>query len=328
MKLEGKNILIPGGSGMIGRSLVDLLLNEKCKSITVVAMDDNVNLPEGVKYIKSDLRHFQNCIDVCKNIDIVFSLIGIKGSPKMMQEQPADFLVPGLQFNTNMMEAAMRNNVDWYLYTSSVGVYETAGVEVLREDDVWKTFVSKNDWHGGWAKRMGELQVDAYAIQYKRNNISIVRPGNVYGRYDNFDAENAMVIPSLISKAINSRDRKFSVWGDGRAERDFIHARDVARGMIYVVKNEITQPINLGSGEAVSIKSVAEIIAKETKTEIEWDTSKPVGDSRRLFDMSRAASYGFKCEITINEGIKDVIEWYQKNKLLTKSRYNSFKEKK
>ena len=101
------------------------------------------------------------------------------------------------------------------MYTSSVGVYETADVEVLREDDVWKTFVSKNDWHGGWAKRMGELQADAYSIQYKRNNISIVRPGNVYGRYDNFDSENAMVIPSLINKAINSEDGTFSVWGDG-----------------------------------------------------------------------------------------------------------------
>jgi GDP-L-fucose synthase len=227
-----------------------------------------------------------------------------------------------------MMEAAMREKVDWYLYTSSVGVYETEGVEVLKEDDVWKTFVSKNDWHGGWAKRMGELQVDAYAIQYKRDNISIVRPGNVYGRFDNFDAENAMVIPSLISKAVNSNDGTFSVWGDGRAERDFIHARDVARGMIHVVKNEVTKPINLGSGEAISIKSIAEAIARETNTKIEWDLSKPVGDSRRLFDMSRARSYGFECEVDIERGIKDTIKWYNENKTQTRSRYNSFKEKK
>ena len=326
MNLSGKNILIPGGSGMIGRELVNALLDKKCKSITVVSLDDNVDLPKGVNYIKSDLRYFKNCLKVCKDIDAVFSLIGIKGSPKMMKERPADFLVPNLQFNTNMMEAAMRSSVGWYLYTSSVGVYETEGVEVLREDDVWKTFVSKNDWHGGWAKRMGELQADAYSIQYKRNNISIVRPGNVYGRYDNFDSENAMVIPSLVSKAVNSKNGRFSVWGDGRAERDFIHARDVARGMIYVVENKVTEPVNLGSGVAVPIKKIAEIISDITENEIVWDTTKPTGDSRRLFDMNRAKSYGFECKISLEDGIRDVVDWYAKNKSITNSRYNSFTE--
>mgnify|MGYP003110966638 CR=1 FL=1 len=328
MDLREKNLLIPGGSGMIGRELVSLLVDKGCKNITVVSLDDNVNLPEGVKFVKSDLRSFDNCMEICKGVDVVFSLIGIKGSPKMMQERPADFMVPGLQFNTNLMEAAMRNNVEWYMYTSSVGVYETADVEVLREDDVWKTFVSKNDWHGGWAKRMGELQADAYSIQYKRNNISIVRPGNVYGRYDNFDSENAMVIPSLINKAINSEDGTFSVWGDGATQRDFIHARDVARGMIYVVENKVTEPINLGSGEAISIKYIAETISDLTGKKISWDTSKPSGDSKRLLDMNRASSYGFNCQISIEDGIKDVIDWYTDNKSETESRYNSFKERK
>tara|TARA_R110002020_G_scaffold223978_1_gene433358 strand:- start:4949 stop:5992 length:1044 start_codon:yes stop_codon:yes gene_type:complete len=328
MNLKNKKILIPGGSGMIGRELVNLLVEKGCNNITVASLDQNVELPPGVNFTRIDLRDFENCMSVCKNMDIVFSLIGIKGSPKMMQERPADFMVPGLQFNTNLMEAAMRSNVEWYLYTSSVGVYETHNVEVLKEDDVWKTFVSKNDWHGGWAKRMGELQADAYAIQYNRKNISIVRPGNVYGRYDNFDSDNAMVIPSLISKAINSDDGAFSVWGDGRTERDFIHARDVARGMIYVVENEVTEPINLGSGTAISIKQIAEIISDETNKKIVWDTTKPTGDSRRLLDMSRAKSHGFQCQISIKEGIQDVIEWYNENKNQTTTRYNSFKEEK
>ena len=150
----------------------------------------------------------------------------------------------------------------------------------------------------------------------------------MYGRYDNFDSENAMVIPSLINKAINSEDGTFSVWGDGATQRDFIHARDVARGMIYVVENKVTEPINLGSGEAISIKYIAEIISDLTGKEISWDTSKPSGDSKRLLDMNRARSYGFNCEIPIEEGIKDVIEWYTDNKAITESRYNSFKERK
>ena len=325
MILSGKKILVTGGSGMIGRELIDLLLNKKC-DIYVASIDRNVELPSGITFKYADLRDFQNCIKVMEGMDVVFNLVGIKASPKILAEKPASSFVPHLQFNTNTMEAAMKNNVEWYMYTSTVGVYETEGVEILTEDDVWLTFPSKNDWFGGWAKRMGELQAQAYEIEYKRKNISVVRPGNVYGRYDNFDPENAMVIPSLISKAVNSKDGYFSVWGDGKTQRDFIHARDVARGMLYCVEKEITEPINLGSGEAYTIKSIAEIIAELTNTKIKWDTTKPSGDSKRLLDMTRAKLYGFESEMTLRDGIEDVLNWYMENKEFTKSRYNTFEE--
>ena len=325
MILSGKKILVTGGSGMIGRELIDLLLNKDC-DIYVASIDRNVELPTGITFKYTDLRDFQNCIEVMKGMDVVFNLVGIKASPKILAEKPASSFVPHLQFNTNTMEAAMKNNVEWYVYTSTVGVYETEDVEILTEDDVWLTSPSKNDWFGGWAKRMGELQAQAYEIEYKRKNISVVRPGNVYGRYDNFDPENAMVIPSLISKAVNTKDGYFSVWGDGKTQRDFIHSRDVARGMLYTVEKEITEPINLGSGEAYAIKSIAEIIAELTNTKIKWDTTKPSGDSKRLLDMTRAKLYGFECEMTLRDGIEDVLNWYVENKEFTKSRYNIFKE--
>ena len=194
---------------MIGRELVEILLGLGA-NITVADISKNTNL-KGVTYKQVDLRFFDQCIELCKDQDYVFNLVGIKGSPKMCAEQPADFMVPMLQFNTNMMEAAMRQGVQWYLYTSSVGVYQPA--EVLVEDDVWSTFPSPNDRFAGWAKRIGELQAEAYAIQHGRNNISIVRPANVYGKNDNFDPENAMVIPSLIRKA--SENETLEVWGDG-----------------------------------------------------------------------------------------------------------------
>ena len=200
MILKDKKVMITGGSGMIGRELIDLLLEKEC-DLYVASIDNDVDLPKGVRFKYADLRNFQNCMEVMKGIDVVFNLVGIKASPKILAEKPASSFVPHLQFNTNTMEAAMRNNVKWYMYTSTVGVYETKDKEILSEDDVWNTFPSKNDWFGGWAKRMGELQVDAYNIQYKTKKISIVRPGNVYGKYDNFDPENAMVIPSLIRKS-------------------------------------------------------------------------------------------------------------------------------
>ena len=98
--------------------------------------------------------------------------------------------------------------------------------------------------------------------------------------------------------------------------------------MIYVVENKVTEPINLGSGEAISIKYIAETISDLTGKKISWDTSKPSGDSKRLLDMNRASSYGFNCQISIEDGIKDVIDWYTDNKSETESRYNSFKERK
>ena len=165
-------------------------------------------------------------------MDIVFNLAGVKGSPAMANERPASFLVPTITFSYNMMEAARREGVERYLYTSSIGVYAPA--EYFREDDVWKTFPSPHDRFAGWAKRMGELQAEAYKIEYGWDKISIVRPANVYGPYDNFDPANAMVIPSLIYRALDG-EAPLTVWGDGTPIRDFIHARDVARGMMLMV---------------------------------------------------------------------------------------------
>jgi GDP-L-fucose synthase len=236
--------------------------------------------------------------------------VGIKCSPKVCIEEPANIMGPMMQFNTNMLEAAMKQNVKWYLYTSTVGVYEPA--EVLKEDDVWKTQPSRNDWYGGWAKRMGELQCLAYEKQYGKGKCSIVRPANVYGPNDNFDLDSAMVIPSLIRKAFNND--VLEVWGDGSSIRDFVHARDVARGMIFAVENKITEPLNLGSGEEITIKRIAEAVANRANVEISWDISKPKGDPRRVFDMSRAKSYGFQPEISIEDGINETIEWYLNNK--------------
>ena len=195
---KNQSVLVTGGTGMIGRQLVDLLVERGAK-VYVVSLDPPRGLPEGVMYKLADLTDFSACQEVCEGMDYVFNLVGVKGSPKMCKEQPADFMVPMLQFNTNMMEAARRAGVKWYLYTSSVGVYHPA--EVFKEDDVWSTFPSDNDRFAGWAKRIGELQAEAYSIQYGWDCVSIVRPANVYGPYDNFDPENAMVIPSLIRKA-------------------------------------------------------------------------------------------------------------------------------
>ena len=308
---------------MIGRPLVDLLV-ERGANVYVVSLDTPQGLPDSVQFVKADLRYFDKCLEICEGMDYVFNLVGVKGSPKMCREQPADFMVPMLQFNTNMMEAARVQGVKWYLYTSSVGVYHPA--EVFKEDDVWGTFPSDNDRFAGWAKRIGELQAQAYSIQYGWDCVSIVRPANVYGPYDNFDPENAMVVPSLVRKALENDH--LEVWGDGSPIRDFIHSKDVALGMLHAVENGITDPINLGSGDGVQIKTIVDLVVKHCGRDIEvrWDTTKPAGDSRRVFDMTRAKSYGFEPAVSIDEGIADTIQWFKENQEIVDNRHNAFRK--
>jgi|TARA_R110000744_G_scaffold365060_1_gene473777 GDP-L-fucose synthase len=296
MKIKGKKILVTGGSGMIGRHLVKILEDEYSANVT------STDLPD-------DLRDRDTCKKVCDGQDIIFHLAGIKGSPQRCMEAPASFSVPMIQFNANMIEAAYNADVEWFLFTSSVGVYHPA--PTFKEEDVWKTFPSENDWFAGWAKRIGEMNVEAYAKQYNWNKTSIVRPANVYGPYDNF-GEWSMVIPSLIKKAYEND--KISVWGDGSPIRDIIHAEDVARGMIHMVENEVTEPVNLGSGTGVTIKEVAEIIAEYFGKELIWDKTKPSGDAKRLMDMSKAESYGYSPKTSLKQGIIDTIEWYKTKK--------------
>ena len=294
MKLQNKNVLVTGGNGMIGRALVELLYDTTSANIMVA------DLPN------VDLRDRNDCKAVCEGQDVVFHLAGIKGSPIRCMESPASFSVPQIQFNANMIEAAYNAGVEWFLYTSSVGVYHPA--EVFVEDDVWKTFPSENDWYPGWAKRVGEMKVQAYTKEYDWNKCSIVRPANVYGPNDNFSDEST-VIASLIKKAF--KNDVLEVWGDGSPIRDFIYSEDVARGMIHMVENEVTEPVNLASGTGVTIKDLAFMICEYFNVGLSFDESKPNGDMKRILSTERAESYGFKPQVSLDEGIHRTINWYK-----------------
>ena len=304
-------ILITGASGMVGKHLVDMCL-EKGYFVkgTDIRYDERYSEEkywgENFDFQHGNLNNYQRCLELVDDVDVVFQVAGVKGSPKRAAEQPNDYFTPMLQMNTNMAEAARIGAVEWYVYTSTIGVYQPA--KVFKEDDVWKTFPSENDKYAGWVKRLGELQLDCFETHYGLKNYSIVRPANIYGEYDNF-GEESTVIASLVKKGCN--DKLLSVWGDGTPIRDFIHAEDVARGILMSYENKITEPINLGSGDGVRIKDIASIVATHYGKEIEYDVTKPNGDNKRLMDMTRANSYGFYPQVDLETGIKRVIKYYE-----------------
>lgn len=319
---QDKNVLITGGTGMIGRALARKLIKLEAH-VTVASLDNPIWDIGGSTFDQVDLRHFEACVELCEGMDYVFHLAGIKGSPAMTAAHPASFFTPTIMFNTNMLEAARLADVKGYLYTSSIGVYSPA----MRfcEDDMWLESPSLNDRFAGHAKRMGELQCEAYAIEYDFGS-SIVRPANTYGPYDNFDPNNAMVIPSLIARAMGG-ENPLIVWGNGNQVRDFVYCDDVADGMILAMEQGYDKPINLGSGIGYSVKQLVEAIVSnlEVRPEVIWDTSKPSGDAIRVMDIERAKSIGYRPKVSLEEGIKLTMSWYKLNAENQSQRFNIFK---
>jgi len=321
---KDKRVLVTGGTGLIGKPLVDLLIEQGAR-VRIVSLDDPSRAHPEAEFLRVNLTVFEHCRRACEGMDVVFHLAGIKGSPAMTAHKPASFFVPMLLMNTNMMEAARQLQVVGYLYTSTIGVYSPA--DVLVEDDVWRTFPSDRDRFAGWAKRMGELQAEAYKIEYGWDRVAIVRPANVYGPYDNFDSANAMVIPSLIRRILDGED-PLVVWGDGSAIRDFIHARDVARGMLLAAEQGLGQVINLGSGSGVSIRELVAMILRsvDEQPNVVWDPSKPSGDKRRVMDIGRARAMGFQPAVSLEAGLRETIEWFREHRQMADRRYNVFTE--
>ena len=324
---KGKKILVAGGTGLVGQQLVPKLIKLGGK-VSVASLDDKSLLNFKVEnFYNLDLMNLENCIKITKNKHIVFNLLGVTGSPKINIEKPASFMMANIYCAINLLMAAQISKVKNYLYTSTYGVYGHS--PIMREGDVWKTFPSDNDKFAGWAKRIGELQVEAFKIQYNFQSLHIVRPANIYGPYANFDPENSMVIASLIRRIFNG-ENPLVVWGNGTAIRDFIFSEDVANAMLEVMQKKIEKPINIGSGKGVSIKKLVNTILKnpliKQKPKIVFDNSKPSGDKKRILDTKLAKSYGIKNKVSLEEGLTRTINWYLKNKHMNKKRFNYFKK--
>jgi GDP-L-fucose synthase len=304
----GKSVLVTGGTGLIGRQIIDILCDAGGR-VLCVSLDD-ITINPRAKYVKGDLTNFDFCKEITKGMDFVFHVAGIKGSIKMTVEKPASHFVPALMFNTNVLEASRLNKVQKLVFTSSIGAYSDA--EVFRElaaDDR-----PPMDYYGGWAKRMAEFQIQTYKIQYGMDNFALVRPCNVYGPGDNFDAENAMVVPSLMSRIARKED-PVVVWGDGSAIRDFAFSRDVAEGCILALYHGTHGGyVNLGSGQETTIRGLVETLRQFLQFRFEFDATKPAGFPKRVMDIFLARKMiDYHPSTSLLDGLKQTWQWFQEN---------------
>ncbi len=319
---KNKKIIVTGGTGLIGRFVVKKLCDFEAK-VTIVSLD-KFNVDQRADHQIGDLTNFDFCKDVSKNQDYAFHLSGIKGSVKVTIEKPSSFFVPLLMMNTNFLEACRLNEVEKLVYTSSIGAYSSREIFKEEESDFKE---EPMDMFPGWAKRMAELQVQSYKKQYKLDKYYVVRPCNVFGPGDNFDPNNAMVIPTLMNRIINKEDPVL-IWGDGSAIRDFAYAEDVADGVIltlfYGTGN--FDFLNLGSGKGYTVKELVETLNSFIKFNYKFDTSKPSGFPKRIMDISNSKkTIKYNPNFSLKEGLQKTWEWYCKNQHQNDLRHNYFK---
>lgn len=330
---KNKRVLVAGGTGMVGIQLVTLLI-EQGAIIRIASMDDSSLAPTNTdEFVRSDLRIYSNCLKVCEEMDMVFNLLGVKGSPSTAKKYPATSFYNNLMLSVQLIQAACQCNVPRFLYTSTNGVY--APTSLMKEGEMWNNPPSSHDKGPAWAKRMGELFSELCQTEHQ-TQFTIVRPSNIYGPYDNFDSENAMVIPSLIKKAVISSETgvPMEIWGDGSPKRDFIHAYDVAMAMMLAIEKAPGQVLNISSGVGTSIQTLVATILKQIQhrrhfreqIEVKWDTSKPSGDQERVLDNTRLNSLGFKERIPLEKGIGETISWFLANRKNPPKRFNALEK--
>jgi GDP-L-fucose synthase len=301
----GKSVVVTGGTGLIGRQVVDLLVSAGA-NVKIVSLD-HVTVSDRAEHVIGDLTSFELCKEVTKYMDCVFHLAGIKGSAKVSQTHLASHFVPTMMFNVNVLEACRLNKVQEVVYTSSIGAY--ANGEVFREGEPGDFHDAPMDF-AGWAKRMAELQIHAYKVQHGLE-YAIVRPSNVYGPGDNFDPENAMVVPTLMRR-IYDKENPVVVWGDGSAIRDIVYSRDVAEGVIlalyYGTKGRY---VNLGSGCGYSVRELVETLHSFLGFNYQFDVTKPSGFPKRVMDISLAREMiEYNPTTSLLDGLKETWNWY------------------
>lgn len=308
-ELSSKRILITGGAGFLGHFLVEKLLERGVKR-------ENIRIPRSKSL---DLRMWENCVKAVDGVDIVIHLAARVGGIGFNMKFPGELFYDNTIMGIQLMEAARQSGVDKFVALGTVCAYPKFTPVPFKEEDLWNGYPEETNAPYGIAKKLLLVQAQSYRQQYGFNAIYLV-PVNLYGPGDHFDPEDAHVIPALILKFFDAKQRgleKVVAWGTGSPSREFLYVKDAARGIVMAAEGyDKEDPVNLGSGEEIRIKDLVYMIKEMVGYEghLEWDTTRPDGQPKRKLDVSKAREeFGFQSEISFKDGLAKTIEWYKEN---------------
>lgn len=307
---DDKKILLTGGAGFLGSSIVEQLHLQGVD-------DSHISIPRSRE---TDLRKWENCARAVEGKDIVIHLAAKVGGIGFNQNYPGELFYDNAIMGIQLIEAARQEGIEKCVVLGTVCAYPKFTPVPFKEEDLWNGYPEETNAPYGIAKKALLVQLQAYRQQYGFNGIYLL-PVNLYGPSDNFNPDSSHVIPALIKKFVDAvREKKdtVEVWGTGSASREFLYVDDAARGIILAAERyDKPDPVNLGAGKEISIRDLVEIIRKHTgfNGEIHWDTSKPDGQPRRCLAVSRAhAEFGFEAKVPFEEGLLRTIRWYEGQK--------------
>jgi GDP-L-fucose synthase len=310
MQWSEKRVVVTGGAGFLGTSLVENLHERGCKQVYV---------PRSTEF---DLRERDHIIRLYEQVKphIVIHLAAVVGGIGANQANPGRFFYDNAIMGIQLMEYARLAGVEKFVATGTICAYPKFCPVPFREDELWNGYPEETNAPYGLAKKMMLVQAQSYREQYGFNAIYLL-PVNLYGPRDNFDLQTSHVIPALIRKfaeANESGSEKVVLWGDGSPTREFLYVEDAAEGVLLATEAyDGPLPVNLGTGEETTIKHLAEMIAREVNYSgrFVWDTSKPNGQPRRCLDVSRAKElFGFEAVHRLRDGIPKTVAWFMANR--------------
>jgi GDP-L-fucose synthase len=248
---------------------------------------------------------------------MVIHLAAVVGGIGANQKNPGRYFYENLMMGTQLIEQSRLHGVKKFVALGTVCAYPKFTPVPFSEDDLWNGYPEETNAPYGLAKKMMLVQSQSYREQYGFNSIFLL-PANLYGPGDNFDLETSHVIPALIRKCVEARreGRGFiEVWGSGEASREFLYVEDCAEGILRAARDyDESAPVNLGTGREVTIRELVQAIARLTdfSGEIRWQPSKPDGQPRRCLDVSRAVEkFGFRARVSLEEGLRRTVDWYE-----------------
>jgi GDP-L-fucose synthase len=304
-----KRVLVTGGGGFLGSHVIEKLRQAGCRNIFVVRSRE-YDLTKEDQVARLYREH---------PAQVVIHLAGLVGGIGANKNYPGQFFYQNVMMGVLTMHYAWKSGAEKFVCAGAGCGYPERAPLPLKESDFWSGMPQQESAPYSLAKRMLHVQSFAYWREYAFPAIVTI-PGNIYGPCDNFDLQNAHVVPALVRKfvdAVDSDERAVEVWGSGRPTRDFVYAGDVAEGMLKAAEiYDRSELVNLSSGTETSISEVVAELVDLTgfSGEVVWNASQPDGQSRRMFDMSKAQKeLGFRARTTLREGLKLTVDWYRIN---------------